>query len=276
MKKILTLLMTMTILIGCSYNHRNINKRIVTVTIEPLRYFTEQIAGDKFLVRTMVPNGSSPETYEPTAKQMMELSKSDLYIKVGNIGFERTWMKKLESNAPHTIIIDSSEGIALQKNGNGVPDPHVWMSASNAKIITRNIYKALANINSKDSIYFKNNLTKLLEKIENTDIKIREGISKNKTLTFLIYHPALTYFARDYGLTQIPIEEEGREPSAAQLQQTISTAKKKMVKIIFIQKEFANRNTSIVEQGTNAQKVEINTLSYNWNKEMENIAMKLQ
>ena len=86
----------------------------------------------------------------------------------------------------------------------------------------------------------------------------------------------MTYFARDYGLTQIPIEEEGREPSAAQLQQTISTAKKKMVKIIFIQKEFANRNTSIVEQGTNAQKVEINPLSYNWNKEMENIAMKLQ
>ena len=49
-----------------------------------------------------------------------------------------------------------------------------------------------------------------------------------------------------------------------------------MVKIIFIQKEFANRNTSIVEQGTNAQKIEINPLSYNWNKEMENIAMKLQ
>ena len=116
----------------------------------------------------------------------------------------------------------------------------------------------------------------MLEKIENTDINVRENISKNKTLTFLIYHPALTYFARDYGLTQIPIEEEGREPSAAQLQQTISTAKKKMVKIIFIQKEFANRNTSIVEQGTNAQKVEINPLSYNWNKEMENIAMKLQ
>jgi len=246
------------------------------VTIEPLRYFTEEIAGNKFDVVTMVPNGSSPETYEPTAKQMVKLSESDLYIKVGNIGFERTWMKKLESNAPHTIIIDSSEGIALQKNGNGVPDPHVWMSASNAKIIARNIYKALANIDSKDSIYFKSNLSKLLEKIENTDINVRENISKNKTLTFLIYHPALTYFARDYGLTQIPIEEEGREPSAAQLQQTISTAKKKMVKIIFIQKEFANRNTSIVEQGTNAQKVEINPLSYNWNKEMENIAMKLQ
>lgn len=249
---------------------------MITVTIEPLRYFTEQIAGNKFDVATMVPNGSSPETYEPTARQMVKLSESDIYIKVGYIGFERTWMKKLESNAPHTIIINSSEGITLQKNGNGVPDPHVWMSATNARIIARNIYKALAEIDSKDSLYFKSNLTKLLEKIEITDIKVREDISRNKTLTFLIYHPALTYFARDYGLTQIPIEEEGREPSAAQLQQTISVAKKKRVKIVFVQKEFTNRNTAIVEEGVNAQKVEINPLSYNWDKEMEDIAKKLK
>lgn len=259
----------------CAGTSKN-NHRMITVTIEPLRYFTEQIAGNKFDVVTMVPNGSSPETYEPTAKQMVKLSESDIYIKVGYIGFERTWMKKLESNAPHTIIINSSEGITLQKNGNGVPDPHVWMSASNARIIARNIYKALAEIDSKDSLYFKSNLTKLLEKIEITDIKVREDISRNKTLTFLIYHPALTYFARDYGLTQIPIEEEGREPSAAQLQQTISVAKKKRVKIIFVQKEFTNRNTAIVEEGANAQKVEINPLSYNWNKEMEDIAKKLK
>jgi ABC-type Zn uptake system ZnuABC Zn-binding protein ZnuA len=252
------------------------SQRMITVTIEPLRYFTEEIAGNKFDVATMVPNGSSPETYEPTARQMVKLSGSDLYIKVGNIGFERTWMKKLESNAPHTIIINSSEGIALQKNGNGVADPHVWMSASNAKIIARNIYKALSEIDSKDSIYFKSNLAKLLEKIEITDINVRESISKNKTLTFLIYHPALTYFARDYGLKQIPIEEEGREPSAAQLQQIISTAKQKRVKVLFVQKEFTNRNTEIVEEGTSAKKVEINPLSYNWNKEMEDIAKKLK
>ena len=86
----------------------------------------------------------------------------------------------------------------------------------------------------------------------------------------------MTYFARDYGLTQIPIEEEGREPSAAQLQQTISVAKKKRVKIVFVQKEFTNRNTAIVEEGVNAQKVEINPLSYNWDKEMEDIAKKLK
>lgn len=264
--------LSLTSCVGTSTKHH----RMITVTIEPLRYFTEEIAGNKFDVVTMVPNGSSPETYEPTAKQMVKLSKSDLYIKVGNIGFERTWMKRLENNAPHTIIIDSSDGIKLQKNENGIIDPHVWMSTSNAKIIAKNIYRALAEIDSKDSIYFKSNLSKLLEKIENTDINVRENISKNKTLTFLIYHPALTYFARDYGLTQVPIEEEGREPSAAQLQQTISVAKKKMVKIIFVQKEFSNRNTTIVEEGTKAQKIEINPLSYNWNKEMENIAKKLK
>ena len=52
--------------------------RIVTVTIEPLRYFTEQIAGNRFKVVTMVPNGGNPETYEPSARQMMNLSESDM------------------------------------------------------------------------------------------------------------------------------------------------------------------------------------------------------
>lgn len=87
--------------------------RSIIVSIEPLRYFTEQIAGDRFVVKSMVPKGSNPETYEPTARQMIDLSKSDMYIKVGQIGFERAWMKKLEKNAPHTIVIDSSQGIEM-------------------------------------------------------------------------------------------------------------------------------------------------------------------
>ena len=104
------------------------SKRTVMVTIEPLRYFVEAIAGNRFDVKTMVPIGGNPETYEPTAQQMIELSHSDLYVKVGSIGFEQTWMKRLKANAPHTIIIDSSEGIEPIESTDGVPDPHTWMS----------------------------------------------------------------------------------------------------------------------------------------------------
>ena len=250
--------------------------RIVTVTIEPLRYFTEQIAGNRFKVVTMVPNGGNPETYEPSARQMMNLSESDMYIKVGNIGFERTWMKKLEANAPHAIVVDSSDGITPQLTPHGDIDPHTWMSAANARIIALNIYRALAEIDSKDSIYFRDNLQKLLNRIDSVDTSIRTVLTKETSKAFLVYHPVLTYFAHDYKLRQIAMEEEGREPSAAQLQTVITEARQAGVKTFFVQKEFANRNVDVVARETKTAKTEINPLGYDWEKEMLKVANSLK
>ena len=250
--------------------------RIVTVTIEPLRYFTEQIAGNRFKVVTMVPNGGNPETYEPSARQMMNLSESDMYIKVGNIGFERTWMKKLEANAPHAIVVDSSDGITPQRTPHGDIDPHTWMSAANARIIALNIYRALAGIDSKDSIYFRDNLQKLLNRIDSVDTSIRTVLTKETSKAFLVYHPVLTYFTHDYKLRQIAMEEEGREPSAAQLQTVITEARQADVKTFFVQKEFANRNVDVVARETKTAKTEINPLGYDWEKEMLKVANSLK
>jgi len=253
-----------------------LDKRVIIVTIEPLRYFAEQIVGDRFVVETMVPTGGNPETYEPSAKQMINLSYSDMYIKVGSIGFERTWMKRLEANAPHSIVIDSSEGIIPARTVNGVVDPHTWMSATNAAIIARNIYKAVASIDAKDSLYFKANLEKLIADIEKVDTEIRAALTKEKSRAFLIYHPTLTYYARDYDLRQIPLEEEGREPSAQQMKDIINAAKESGVKTFFIQQEFSNRNTEVIVKSIGAHKEEINPLSYDWRKEMINVVKKLK
>lgn len=275
MKKYLLLLTVALILASCTTNPQD-TRRKITVTIEPLRYFTEQIAGDRFAVNTMVPQGGNPETYEPTTKQMVKLAESDLYIKVGNIGFERTWMKKLSQNAPHTIIIDSSEGIELAPSSHGVTDPHTWMSTNNAKQIARNIYQALVSINERDSTSYRRNYEALIDTIETTDMRLREQLTRDKSQAFLIDHPALTYFARDYELLQIPVEEEGREPSAAQLKKTIQLAKDKKVKVMFVQKQFETRSTKIVSQEVGAKTIAINPLSHNWSEEMVSIAKKLK
>lgn len=275
MKKYLLLLTVTLILASCTTNPQD-TRRKITVTIEPLRYFTEQIAGEKFVVNTMVPQGGNPETYEPTAQQMVKLAESDLYIKVGNIGFERTWMKKLSQNAPHTIIIDSSEGIELAHSSHGVTDPHTWMSTNNAKQIARNIYEALVSINARDSASYRRNYEALIDTIEATDMRLREQLTRDKSQAFLIDHPALTYFARDYELLQIPVEEEGREPSAAQLKKTIQQAKDKKVKVMFVQKQFETRSTKIVSQEVGAETIAINPLSHNWSEEMVSIAKKLK
>lgn len=275
MKKYLLLLTVTLFLASCTTNPQD-TRRKITVTIEPLRYFTEQIAGDKFVVNTMVPQEGNPETYEPTTQQMVKLAESDLYIKVGNIGFERTWMKKLSQNAPHTIIIDSSEGIDLAPSSHGVTDPHTWMSTNNAKQIARNIYQAVVSINARDSASYRRNYEALIDTIEATDMRLREQLTRDKSQTFLIDHPALTYFARDYELLQIQVEEEGREPSAAQLKKTIQLAKDKKVKVMFVQKQFETRSTKIVSQEVGAKTIAINPLSHNWSEEMVSIAKKLK
>ena len=262
------LMVTAGTLFSCSSPKSSSDARIITVSIEPLRYFTQQIVGDSYEVVTMVPKGSSPETYEPTARQMTKLSESIFYIKVGNLGFERTWMPRLEANAPHTTIVDASQGIGNNEDD----DPHTWMSTNNALVIARNIYHAVKHINAKDSTVYKRRLDSLCNVIKATDEYAMSLTSQAHCKAFVIYHPALTYFASDYGLEQIAVEEHGREPTAADLQRIISTARSKGVKTMFIQKEFANRNVDVIANAIGATKVEINPLGYDWEKEMKHIA----
>lgn len=264
------LMVTAGTLFSCS-SAKNDNANKITVSIEPLRYLTEQIVGDRFEVVTMVPKGSSPETYEPTARQMADLSESILYIKVGELGFERTWMPRLTSNAPHITVVNSSEGITSHIGD----DPHSWMSARNAIIMAHNIYEAVKRIDVKDSVFFRQRLDSLCNVIHATDKYIRQTTAQAHCKSFIIYHPALTYFASDYGLEQLALEEHGREPSAAELEQIISTARAKGVKTMFVQREFANRNVDIITNTIGARKVDINPLGYDWNKEMRTIAAEM-
>jgi len=277
MNKYIFLLLVLVGIASCSdKSGRTKGERLITVTIEPLRYFTERIAGDRFGVRTMVASGSNPETYEPTARQMVALSQSAIYIKVGNIGFERTWLDRLKANAPHTVFVDSSEGITLVESSDGIADPHTWMSTVNSVVIARNIYKSLVATDPKDSIYFKRNLDRLVEDIADVDKRVRSEIAECESRSFLIYHPILTYFARDYKLRQIAMEEEGREPSASQLGEVIDKSKSERVRTFFVQKEFANKNADIVVRGVGARKEPIDPLGYDWCEEMVNIARKLR
>lgn len=250
----------------------------VTVTISPYKYFVDQIAKGKVDVNVMVSNGNNPETYEPYAQQMMELSKSALYLKVGSIGFEQTWMKKLQDNAPDMKVIDTSVGIKPAKTPGGNIDPHVWMSCSNARIIASNILKALCELEPKNKAFFEKNYQSLLSIIDKRDSTIKENFKKDPDLVrkFVIYHPILTYFARDYQLEQLAIEEEGREPSASQLKSLIERARKEKIKFCLIQAEFANRNTTTFINESHTKPMNINPLQDDWNRAMQEAALAVQ
>ena len=251
------------------------DKPVITVTIEPLRYFTEAIAGDNFNVISMVPKGSSPETYDPTPQQLVDLAKSKAYFRIGYIGFDQTWMDKLTDNAAdephaHDSIQDDEHQHLL-----GV-EPHVWSSAYNAQIIAGNIVNALCAIDKGNEEVYMERYKSLCNQIEHTDSLICHMLSApNADRAFMIYHPALSYFARDYGLHQISIEENGKEPSPSHLKNLIDTCKKEKVRVIFVQPEFDRRNAEIIAKQTGTKVIPINPLSYDWEEEMLNIAKEL-
>ena len=291
MKRFLYLIILCVILAGCkgtpqkqadsgktSGTEKPAGTVTVTVTISPYKYFVDQIAKGKVNVNVMVSNGNNPETYEPYAQQMMELSKSALYLKVGSIGFEQTWMKKLQDNAPEMKVIDTSVGIKPAKTPGGNIDPHVWMSCSNARIIASNILKALCELEPKSKAFFEKNYQSLLSIIDKRDSTIKESFTKDPDLVrkFVIYHPILTYFARDYQLEQLAIEEEGREPSASQLKGLIQRARKENIKFCLIQAEFANRNTTTFINESHTKPMNINPLQGDWNWAMQEAAAAVQ
>jgi len=274
--------------IGCT-NKKEQNKRILTVTIEPQRYFTEKIAGDKFSVVSMVPKGSSPESYDPIPSQLVSLDKSEAYLRIGYIGFELTWFERLKENAPHMLVFDTSAGINLILDSHhhhhsdnegsnhslkGI-DPHIWNSPINAQIIANNTCKALCSLDKTNEIYYIQRCNKLKQEIKNLDDTLKV-ILKNADKSFMIYHPALSYFARDYGLHQICIEEEGKEPSPAHLKELIQTCKKEGVRVIFVQQEFDKNNAELIAKETGTKIVSINPLSYDWKGEMIHIAQALK
>ena len=83
MKKLFFIFILLITFVGCTEKRANNDKPTITVTLEPLRYFTSAIAGDKFDVVSMVPEGTSPETYDPTPQQLVSLGKSIAYLRIG-------------------------------------------------------------------------------------------------------------------------------------------------------------------------------------------------
>jgi len=276
-----------------SCGQKQSNGRMVSVTIEPQRYFAEKIAGDKFIINSVVPAGQNPEVYDPTPQQMVQVGKSEAYLRIGHIGFEQIWIEKVQDNNRDMKVFDLSEGMELIENAEehdhdhdhehgeecshshyGV-DPHTWSSIAGAKKIAWNTLNAFIALDKENTQYYWENYSLLMSEIEKTEEKIGQLLAPLKNRTFIIYHPALTYFSNEYNLTQLSIEMEGKEPSPAQLKRLIDTARESGAKVVFVQQEFDKKNAELVAKETYCTLVVINPLDYNWDKEMIQIAQAL-
>ena len=261
------------------------------VSIEPQRYFAEKILGDRYQISCLVPEGQSPESYQPSPKQMIEVGRSVAYFQIGQIGFEQAWMASIKANNPAMKFYDLSRGFMLIEapreedegkspshhghHHHGGMDPHIWSSISGAKAISANILDAARELDPENKSYYEANYQSLMREIEQTGDTIRQLLSGLEGSAFIIYHPALTYFAQENGLLQLCIEMDGKEPSSAQLEALVETAKRYQAKTIFVQREFDQKNAEIIAQETGCDLRTINPLAYQWDQELIHIAKVL-
>ncbi|MFC1915259.1 metal ABC transporter solute-binding protein, Zn/Mn family [Chloroflexota bacterium] len=256
--------------ISCERREEASDKIGVVVTILPQVEFVQSVGGDRVDITVMVPPGANIHSYEPTPSQMTALSRAEMYVKVGSgIEFELVWADKLIAVNKDMLVVDCSKGIEIQEMvvehegeyEHGAIDPHIWMAPLNAQIMVSNICAGLVQIDPDNDTYYEQNRDAYLQKLARLDRDIREGLSGVTNRSFMVYHPAFGYFAREYNLTMIAIEEEGKEPTAAGLAHLIAQAKEHEIKVIFAEPQFNPQSAEVIAEAIGGRVVFINSLA---------------
>lgn len=273
------------IIVSCTTPTIKSPEKTISVSILPQKYFVTSIAGDKVNVNVMIPPGASHSSYEPTAKQMNSLTHSDAYFQIGYLDFEKAWLPRFIGINSTMKLFDLSKGIDLLQGSceprhsesthseqehameQGI-DPHIWMSAKNAKLIGQNILNALISLYPEDSVTFKSNYKNFIEETVRIDSLYTQNSSALKGLSFIIYHPALAYLAKDYGMEQIVLEFDGKEPHPAHIKEIIDQARAKNIHTIFVQQQISIDNSRSLASEINAEIIRIDPLDLKWNEQM--------
>lgn len=257
-------------------------ENLVSVSVLPQKYFVERIAGGRFSVNVMIPPGQSPHSYEPTARQMKKITESVIYFKIGYIAFESANMENIHAANRKMKIIDTADGIDLIKSSDsheetghdehGI-DPHTWLSPRSVKIMAKIICDALIEEdNANEHIYIKN-YQLFIRDIDSLDELITGYLGAYRGKKIMVYHPSWAYFARDYGLVQIPLEKEGKEPGPMYMKEFSDIARKEKIKTIFTQKEFPTTSVTAIANDIGARIVLLDILDPDWPGSMKRSAL---
>lgn len=245
---------------GCKKVENNGNKIVLATTLLPYADFIKNIITDDFIVETVIPQGGNHETYEPTAFRIQNISKSELYFKVGaNFDFEAAWIEKLQNINLNMKVIDCSQNIELINN-----NPHIWLDPQNVKIILDNILKALIETYPEHADEFKKNASSYSIKLDSLDNRILQQLDNFTNKYLMVYHPAWKYFAKRYNLIEISVENEGKDPSPKELDDLIDIARKNNVKTIFVEPQFDAAPAKTIAKKIRASIKEINPVPENY------------
>lgn len=270
------------------------NRPTVFVSIMPQKYFVQRICKDRVKVEVMVQPGANPHNYEPKASQMAKLAATDIYFAVG-VSFEDVWLEKLAAVNPKMKVIRTDANIykigmpahhhedgenereeSHEAHSNATPDPHIWLSPALAKVQVRNMTEALVGRYPDQASFFSSNAEAFQNEIDLLDSRLRALLQDSRGRQFMVYHPAWGYFAREYGLKQVPVEVEGKQPKPAQLKELIEHAREKDIRVIFMQPQFSRKSAEIVAAEIGGEVAFADDLAEDWPANLQYVAEQIK
>jgi len=226
----------------------------ILVSIAPEKYLVDRITNNTLDVEILVPSGASPHSYEPSLRQMMDVFQCVLWFRIGE-NFENQVVEVL---SPHMEIIDLREGVELLPlscchHSKDAHDSHTWLSPKLLKIQAVAIAEGLKQQFPEHSPLFIENLSSLLNELDLLDQDITKQLDSRKIDTILVSHPAFGYFCREYGLKQLSIEVEGKEPSPKQVTSLLKEARLHKIRQVYVQPQYSRKGADRVAHELKAQ-----------------------
>lgn len=255
----------------------------VIVSVAPHKYFIEKIAGDTLKVIVIVPASSTPHSFEPAPKQIIEAGKADIWFRIGE-GFEKNAIASLTNHNKNLAIVDLRKGLPLVPGdhhhhcGGGQccsqdgADLHIWLSLKMANIEANTIAESLIKTYPENEALYRENLKKFLGELSQLDDEITLLLQPYRGRTIMVSHPAYAYFVRDYGLNQLSIEFEGKEPTPQAMNRTLQKARSLKVKTIFTQAQYNVKGAQLIANLLSAKIVDLDPYSENYLPSMKKIA----
>jgi zinc transport system substrate-binding protein len=284
-----TFLISGAFLLICSGHAQAGKKLAVFVSIPPQKYFLHQIGKQRVDIQVMVKPGANPATYEPKPRQMAAISRTHIYFAVG-VPFEKTWLKKIAAANPDMQVVHTDHGIQKipmatnhteserhrEKDHHGELDPHIWLSPTLVMTQARAILNALVEIDPDHRAVYEANTKVFFSKLAALDDELKNIFAGKQGFQFMVFHPSWGYFARAYGLQQVPVEIEGKNPKPAQLKALIEHAKKKHINIIFVQPQFSSRSARLLAKEIGGQVIFADPLAPDWSGNLREVAQKFK
>jgi len=252
----------------------------VHVSIPPQKFLLERVGGKHVKVLVLLKQGLNPESYEPTPKQMAELSKSAFYFRIG-VPFESVWIQQVSSLNPTLRIVSCcgdriASGTHSHADKHNGRDTHVWTSPANAKWLAKIMLESLSNYAPHRRSDFEDNYRDLISDLDALDQTIRNNLSDLDHRFLIVSHPSWGHFADDYRLNQIAIERHGAELRARELVKLIKLMQEHSIGSVYVQPQYKTAAAMTLARETGAKIIEIDPLAGDYINNLREVSWSIK